>query len=1118
MRSKSDPYRRALGLCLAAAAAAAAWQTNTLYAFPDPPLIGESGRSDTGFFFDTATTDGVYRKLSTPMREGGWSSLELDTTDPTGHTFWTVNDRGLNVAHEPSGRTDKVFPFPGYHQKIVRFRIEGSEARILSMDSIASLENASVFTVGTLSSKAATGEVALRMRLDSAVVDTTATIPPSPNGYDFESIRRRGDFLYLSDEYGPFFVKVDLATRRIVKEWYPGKGLPRVLSKRRANRGMEGMAVTPSGKLVGIIQSPMYNEVGKSTKDTRDAEMLRMVWLDPATGEVREFAYLADLKSGKRQGRDVKTSELIALSETRFLVLEQGPDTTAAKKYHVDVFEIDISPATNVTAPGADGMVVGGKTLEEIAKKPGDLAKAGIRPVAKRLLLGDVLGSTPWVSQKPEGLAVVDDSTLAMVNDNDYGMTDFGADGIPHILPSDQRALSVMYLRVPSLSARLANVSFAATGAAFRLTLLHNNDGESQLSNLGNGVVDRGGIARFKALVDTARAQAAAKGRAVLAVSAGDNFLAGKAWQATLDRDTSLPAYDGLALDRVGYDALVPGNHDFDFGPDVLSRFVRSFPDSRPPFVSGNLSFEDEPSMKALADAGRVVKGLVVEKAGEKIGIVAATTPTISYISSPRKTRIDTNVVANLQARIDSMTAAGIGKIVLVSHLQDVANDTAMAKLLHHVDVMVAGGGDDLLANCTANLQPEDTAPRAAYPIRVKDADGRIVYVVTTPGSYAYLGQLEIDFDASGEVVAVGQGSGPRRVVGGSYPDAVGEDAWIRANVLVPVESYVSNLASAKVGTSQMGLDGVRNDVRTKATNLGALVADALLWQSWQDKDAFGFDSALVSLQNGGGIRNNGILPAGDISMSDVFDVVPFGNRIAMYDKLPVAVLKDVLENAYKALPSAAGPFGQIGGATVWVDVSRTAMAVNATGALTVHGERVRQLVLDRGDTLVKDGRVVDSARAIGVATLDFMANGGDSYPFPKAGFVVAPSTQHDALRSFVQRGLGGVVDSLRYPRDFQRRVVFVQSTTGIRPGHVAGAPRLAVRGSNLLAQLDLAQAGPVELEILDLSGRRIAGVRTEMPEGLQSLELPLGGARGVLVARLRGAAGSRTQAIHVLR
>lgn len=1118
---RSIPSRTVL-LALGAATASLAWLPGKLYDFPEMPLIGESGRADTAWYFDSLrNADSVYARLPLPVREGGWSGLEPDTTDATGHTFWTINDRGLNVAHELNGRADKVFPFPGYHHKLLKVRVDGDSVRILSMDSIRSLEDASVFTTGLVSTKASTGETALRMRLDSAIVDTSATnrLAAVPYGYDFESIRRRGNSLWMSDEYGPFVVEVDLSTMRLKREWYPGNGLPEVLKKRRANRGMESMALTPSGKVVGLLQSPMYNQAGANSNDTRDAELIRLVWLDPATGATREYAYLPDLKDGNRRGRDVKTSDMVALSETRFLVLEQGVENKGDKRYLIDIFEIDLGEATDISAPGPDGLLLGGKTLETIAKTPGALAKAGIVPVAKRLLVGDLLRTTAWVSEKPEGLAIIDDSTLVLSNDNDYGMTDKGGDGIPHILPASQRKPSILYFRVPSLAARLTDSGFARS-AAFRLTVLHNNDGESQLLYAGTNSADRGrgGIHRFKALVDSARRQAASAGREVLVLTAGDNFLAGKEWQASMDRDTTSPIYDAMALDRVGYDALVLGNHDFDFGPDVLARFIRSFSRSKAPFLSANLSFRNEPAMMALVDSGRVRSHLVVNKGGQRIGIVGATTPTITTISSPRNTTIDTAIVAAIQSRVDSLVKDGIDKIVVVSHLQAVANDTVLATKLRHVDIMLAGGGDELLAGGMSVLQPGQVAA-GTYPLAVKDADGRTVYVVTAPGDYEYLGQLEADFDSRGEVIRIRHTSGPRRVVGASFPDGVGEDADVKSEVVDPVDAYVATLAATVVGTTQQGLDGVRNNVRSRQTNLGALTADAMLWQAARMATAYGVDTARISLQNGGGIRNGDTLLAGSLSMADIFDVHPFGNMFAVFPALPVTSLKDAFENAYRLLPASSGAYAQIGGAQVWIDTTRRAAGVDASGAMTSHGERVRTIVMGAADTLVKNGIVLDSARTVPFATIDFLARGGDGFPLSSHRFVVSAVPQHQFLRDYIAQGLGGTVDSTRYPLAFSGRLHIVAPSGPV--GAAASPTRsFALRRTpgSIEGRLLLTEPGFVSIELFDIQGRVTARVGgTVLPAGAHTLVIPTrSNGRGVHILRLRAPDLDRVQTVNL--
>lgn len=1109
-----------LRVLLVCAIAGHAWETNKLYPMPrNMPLIGEAGRSDTAWYFDSLkNADSLFTRLSVPVREGGWSALERDTTDPTGHTFWTINDRGLNVAHEVGGRSDKVFPFPGYTHKLLRIRVQGDSVAVLSIDSIKSLEDAAVFTTGLVSTKAATGETALRMRLDSAKVDTSTgnKIAPVANGYDFEAIRKYGNSLFLSDEYGPFVVEVDIPTLRIKKEWYPGMGLPEVLKKRRANRGMEGMAVTPSGKIVGVLQSAMHNQVGGNTNATRDGEMLRVVWLDPVTGKTREFAYLSDLKDGKRRGRDVKTSEVIALSETRFLVLEQGVENTVEKLYHIDIFEIDITHATDISATGPDGLVIGGKTLEQIAIVRGDLAKTGIVPVAKRLLVGDLIRNSVWRSEKPEGIAVIDDSTLAINNDNDYGMTDYGADGVPHMLAPDQIVPNVMYFRIPKLSARLADTLFPKP-AAFRLTILHNNDGESQLIDAGNGATDRGGVDRFKALVDSARTQAAAKGRHVITLTAGDNFLAGKEFQASLDREATAPIYDGIALDLVGYDALTIGNHDFDFGPDVLARFIRSFATSKAPFLSANLSFASEPALKALADSGRIRSHIVLDRGGEKVGIVGATTPTITTISSPRRTTIDTNVVAAIQSRVDSLVAAGVNKIVVVSHLQAVSNDTLMAKKLRNVDLLLAGGGDELLGSTSTLLQPGDAAPVSPYPIKVQDADGKTVYVVTAPGDYLYLGQLEADFDDSGRVIRVVYGSGPRRVVGGSFPDAVGRDAAVKAQVVDPVAAYVSSLSSIIVGRTQQGLNGVRNDVRSKPTNLGALTADAMLWQSARIARNLGIDTARIALQNGGGIRNAAVIPAGPLTMSNMFDIAPFGNKFAVFPRLPVTTLKDGFENAVRLLPATSGGYAQIAGANIWIDTSRAGATLDASGKLATRGSRVRLVVMGTSDTLVRDGQVVDSSRRVPFATIDFLATGGDGYPFGADSFVVAPIAQHQFLRDYISSGLDSIVDSTRYPIGFSGRVHILPSTPVSAASRLARSARFHAANGRLTGALVLAEAGSVRMDLLDIQGRTVATTgNREYAAGPHTLSLAPSG-RGLFLLRLDAPGLRQTRTVQIL-
>src|SRR5687768_12522336 len=117
---------------------------------------------------------------------------------------------------------------------------------------------------------------------------------------------------------------------------------------------------------------------------------------------------------------------------------------------------------------------------------------------------------------------------------------------------------------------------------AFCLTILHNNDAESQLLDAGSDLESYGGAATFVSLVELQRETAATEGcaalnagevpRAVVTLSSGDNFLAGPEFNASLEKGP--PFYDSMVINAIDYDALAIGNHEFDFGPEVLADFI----------------------------------------------------------------------------------------------------------------------------------------------------------------------------------------------------------------------------------------------------------------------------------------------------------------------------------------------------------------------------------------------------------------------------------------------------------------------------------------------------------------------------------------------------------------
>jgi 5'-nucleotidase len=575
----------------------------------------------------------------------------------------------------------------------------------------------------------------------------------------------------------------------------------------------------------------------------------------------------------------------------------------------------------------------------------------------------------------------------------------------------------------------------------FWLTLLHNNDGESQLINAGSGDLENfGGAARFTTLVRNLkfaaehgpRSQALRRGgkRGVIMVSSGDNFLAGPEFNASLEK--GIPFFDTILMDEVGYDAIAIGNHEFDFGPDVLADFINGFV-SDVPFLSANLDFSGEPDLQDLFNAGRIAKSTVVYVRGERVGIVGATTPALPFISSPRDVVVDPNVVDAIQGQIDQLESMGINKIILISHLQDIDEDQALAPFLSGVDIMVAGGGDELLANPGALLLPDDDPVLdvfGPYPLFATGADSVQIPVVTTTGSYRYVGRLVAGFDKDGNLLRIDpENSGPVRV-SGVAPDAVTPDSTVEAQVTAPVVAAVAALAANVIGTSEVDLDGQRSSVRSTETNEGNLLADALLWQAAQLAASFGEPAPDAALQNGGGIRNDSIIPAGNITELDTFDIAPFSNFVTIIPNIPRSQFKEILENAVSRAvtgdtPGGTGRFAQISGFSFVWDATGTAQVLDPDdGSVTTPGTRVQEVVLDDATVIVTGGSVVVGAD-LTIVTIDFLARGGDQYPYRGAPFTSVGVSYQRALRNYIQgaAGLNGVIGAADYPEGGEGRI-----------------------------------------------------------------------------------------------
>jgi len=620
----------------------------------------------------------------------------------------------------------------------------------------------------------------------------------------------------------------------------------------------------------------------------------------------------------------------------------------------------------------------------------------------------------------------------------------------------------------------LASLMIALMGAhpanAFTLSIFHNNDGESDLLADANGF---GGVDQFVNILNQQRAAAQAAGYGTLTLSSGDNFLAGLEFSAGQNAGTN---FDALALEAINYDAVVLGNHDFDFGPDFLASFIGEVDNTT--FLSANLDFSAEADLQALVDAGRIAKSTVVDVQGQQVGIVGATTPNLPTISSPGGVVVEQDVAAAVQAEIDALEAAGVDKIIFVSHLQGVADDTAVIAQLTGVDVAIAGGGDELLANDPSQVIPgQEGDIFGPYPLEnIVDATGKEVPVVTTSGQYQYLGRLTVEFDdATGELVQVLAGdSGPIAISGPGDPT-------VQATITDPLEAALANVQV--LATTDTDLDTRRNAIRSKETAAGNLIADSFLWQAGQDE--FLNDSGLagatiqdyvIAVQNGGGIRSDTLLgvDAATAEITDLYalDTLPFDNKLSLIESIDGNTLKTVLENAVARIAlsatgepvpegSGTGRFAQIAGFSFEYDPTQTAIEIDIDGNITQSGERVLNVRLADGTYIVKDGVVLPDAPTVSVITNSFTAAGGDQYPWGNANVFDSSLTYVQPLINYLSadpsvtgnglQGLGGFVSADQYPVGGEGRITLASADDSAavpEPGTVLGLMALAGLGA----------------------------------------------------------------------
>jgi 5'-nucleotidase len=626
-------------------------------------------------------------------------------------------------------------------------------------------------------------------------------------------------------------------------------------------------------------------------------------------------------------------------------------------------------------------------------------------------------------------------------------------------------SLAVALAAVPAvIGPAIAQQDPSAAPQRVTLTLLHNNDGESSLLPITYTVGDEGtelavgGIAAFKSVTQRELADAREAGNLALNVYAGDSFLASATLACSLPpAPPETPIFDGIAQAQIPYDAHILGNHEFDYGPGFLYRFIWSFARDgalRQPFLSANLDFRPLQAFRTiLARNGLIVnrarqdrvlaRSAILRPRGsrERFGIVGATTWLLPSISSPGQVRVTPNLAATVRAvqrEINRLMRRGVNRIIFVSHLQDVDNDQTLVGQLRGVDIAVAGGGDELLLSDSVDdaseLLPGEVQEQAGtYPIIVQDADGRDVPIVTTAGNYKYLGRLDVVFGSDGEVAEIlTDTSFPRRVIPEEQSgtqiedlgieDAVASDRPMQRTVIEPVEACLAEFAATPIARSEVVVNVARGNidpfdlgVRSAETNGGNLVADSFI----AAYDAYAETSGMpardpeanrvIAVQNGGGIRQNAgnLLPAGGtpgeaITRLDTLNVLPFDNYLVVAENVSAEALQLILELSCQSV--GGGGFLQVSGLSYTCDLAQP------------EGSRLMDVTFTNGtadtadDLPIVDGQTLIAQGPFRIVTNQFTAAGGDDYEvFTEQVFrrlTTANGTQifyEQALRDYLQ-------------------------------------------------------------------------------------------------------------------
>jgi len=469
--------------------------------------------------------------------------------------------------------------------------------------------------------------------------------------------------------------------------------------------------------------------------------------------------------------------------------------------------------------------------------------------------------------------------------------------------------------------------SIAAHDKVYEITILHTNDFHARfrpISKYDNNCSAKnnatgkcfGGTARLISAIEDARASHSN----TILLDGGDQF------QGTLFYTMYKGKVAAEMMNKLEYDGMAVGNHEFDDGPETLRAFMDTVDF---PVLMANANVDMEPEL-----TGKLQKSKTLYRNNQKIGMIGINTEKTAELSSPGDNVIFTDAVAAVQAEVDFLTEAGVNKIILMSH-SSYAIDKMIAANTTGVDVIVGGHDNAYLSNVS------DRA-KGPYPTVVNGTQ-----IVQAYAYGKFLGELSVLFDEAGNVIYA---TGEPITIDGS----VNENSQIVAR-LDELEKPINALKETIVGTVSSPLTGDRAVCRIQECDMGNMIADAM-------RGAVIDKGYTIALANSGGIRAS--LDAGEVTLGEIMTILPSQNTLSTF-KVTGEQLLTAIENGVSEVEDVAGRFPQVSGMRYTFDPSKPA-----------NEGRVTSIEIDENGSW----KPLDLNKTYGMVSNNFIRGGGDGY------------------------------------------------------------------------------------------------------------------------------------------